>query len=226
MKLALNGALTIGTLDGANIEIRDRVGADNFFLFGLHGRAGRAVRQSGYSPRCVLRERRRAAGGHRRDRVGRLLRRGPRGVRAGRRLDARPGRVPGPGRLPVLHRLPGPGRRRRVGRPRPVDRMSILNTARSGSSPPTGRSATTAAISGTPSPCRYAEPRRPGYPAPKLPSTSPEVTSRAFEEAQWPEPSRVRTFVPIGPTPVSPRLGGVNFSNLRQFTWLGSYPKV
>jgi glycogen phosphorylase len=51
MKLALNGAVTIGTLDGANIEIRDRVGADNFFLFGLDAAEAAAVRQGDYRPR-------------------------------------------------------------------------------------------------------------------------------------------------------------------------------
>jgi starch phosphorylase len=51
MKLALNGAVTIGTLDGANVEIRDRVGADNFFLFGLDAPRAMALRDGDYRPR-------------------------------------------------------------------------------------------------------------------------------------------------------------------------------
>jgi starch phosphorylase len=53
MKFAMNGAITIGTLDGANIEIREEVGADNFFLFGLTASEVEKKKREGYNPRAI-----------------------------------------------------------------------------------------------------------------------------------------------------------------------------
>jgi len=54
MKFAMNGALTIGTLDGANVELRDLVKKENFFLFGKTESEIMDLKNNNYSPKTLL----------------------------------------------------------------------------------------------------------------------------------------------------------------------------
>ncbi|EJX02057.1 glycogen/starch/alpha-glucan phosphorylase [gut metagenome] len=54
MKLMMNGAVTIGTLDGANVEMYERLGDDNMFLFGLHTDEIEQMRRQGYDPSAIV----------------------------------------------------------------------------------------------------------------------------------------------------------------------------
>ena len=107
MKFMLNGAVTIGTLDGANVEIREEVGAENFFLFGLTADEVERVKREGYRPAAYAEDNAELREALDLDRRRTLLARRSGDVPAARREPAAIGSVPGARGLRRLRGLPG-----------------------------------------------------------------------------------------------------------------------
>ena len=133
MKFCMNGALTIGTLDGANIEICNEVGAENFFMFGLLAPEVYALKARGYRPAYYYETNPELRDGHRPD-LARASSRAATAACSGRCVDGlmhwdpylRVRGFPGVFGMPDAR---GPGLRRT---PSAGRAMSILNAARSG----------------------------------------------------------------------------------------------
>ena len=119
MKFMINGALTIGTLDGANVEIREEAGPENFFLFGLTEDQVEAVKRDGYRPMDYIERDPELAAVLELIVAGHVHPRRHRGAASGGRQLHPPRLVPGAGRLPRLRGLPGQGQCRVAG-PGPV----------------------------------------------------------------------------------------------------------